>query len=227
MLNPLYKPKTTTPVKTEEDLAAIKQQLLYHFPKYGIRNYLIFCLGIHIGIRAGDLLTIRLRDIFDFTTTSVKTSFLIVEEKTNKINELYLAQDLIDDLNSYILTLPTLDPDQPLFPSRKQQPKRSDRSINRLKNGRDDTGCLDVSSYGRILREIGKSCGITHLCTHSMRKTYGYSIVTSWGDKLIGGQFRPIDYVQHRFNHSKQTLTLGYIDIGSDIHKMVAEHQVR
>ena len=213
--------KTTIAVKKEDDLDAIKQELLYHFPKYGIRNFLIFWLGCHIGIRAGDLLTLRLRDIWDTNTHKVRNIFYIMEEKTDKIKEIRIRNEVLEAFNDYIPTLSDQSPDAPLFPSRKKAAKISKKSMNRDK---DDTGCLTTDSYGAILREVGKALGIPHLCTHSMRKTYGYTLYTSYAknNQLVNGQYRPADFVQHEFGHKDLNITLKYIDIAGDAREEAA-----
>lgn len=217
---------TTDPIKDPAQLEAIKEQLLYRFPKYGIRNYIIFCLGIHIGIRAGDLLTLRLKDIFNFNTRHVNPTFILKEEKTGKTNSLALGSEVVNILEDYISTLPDQSPNAPLFPSRKKQPKITAHSQKLASRGRDDTGCLDVSSYGRILREIGNALNIPHICTHSMRKTYGWHFITSWGNELINGQIPAITYLQNHFNHSSLTTTFKYIKMDEEINKAVAERQI-
>lgn len=216
----------TKPIKDINQLDAVKEQLLYHFPKYGIRNYIIFCLGIHIGIRAGDLLTLRLKDIYDFKTRTVNTTFILKEEKTGKTNSVSLAPEVVEMISQYIQDLPDQSPDAPLFPSRKKQPKTTARSQKLLERGRDATGCLDVSSYGRILREIGNIVGIPHLCTHSMRKTYGYHFLTTWKNELIHGEIPASLYLQHHYNHCSMHETFSYIDISTDIDEAVARKQI-
>ena len=207
---------TARPVKDREVLEQIKEKLLYSSPKYGYRNYAIFLLGINCGLRCGDVLQIRLGDIWDEWRQEV-TPLTVLEEKTKKTRRnIRFSETVKEGLKDYILTLEDRVPDMPLFPSRKKVVKVKDTV-------KDNTGCLTVKSYWRILHEIAEQIGIEHLSTHSMRKTFGYEVYEKYANSLIAGEYRSIDILQQMFNHSSADITLRYIGITEDVQNQVYE----
>lgn len=207
-----YIPKgdfTARPVKDRETLEEIKQ-LLMESGKYGYRNYAIFLLGINCGLRCGDVLQIRLKDIWDEEKQEV-TGLTVLEEKTRKTRKnIQFSEKIKEGLKGYILTLKDRDPESPLFPSRKKV-KKKEQGV------KDNTGCLTTDSYNDILKEIRKKIGMEHLSTHSMRKTFGYNVYKRNAGKLIAGEYMAIDIVQQMLNHSSPAVTLRYIGIEEEV----------
>ena len=165
--------QTTSPIKDKDLLEAVKEQLLYSSKKYGLRNYMIFLFAIHTALRMGDVLTVRLQDIWDEQTLSIKPSCPILESKTNKIADLDFSDTLRKELKDYILTLPNRTPYTPLFPSQKTKSKSIPKNNKGIPTppDKDNTGCLDRKSMWRILHQIGETLDIEHLACHTCRKT--------------------------------------------------------
>ena len=191
------KTQTTQPITDKAILQSVKQRLLKS-GKYGLRNYWIFQLGINIGLRCGDLLSICCGDIFDEQTNKAKSSFVIREEKTGKIQRIALSNEISNELTEYILTLSNHSPNAPIFPSRKGK------------------GHLSVKSYWRILSNIGKGLGIEHMGTHTMRKTFLRAVYDKYKGTLTPDGFSGIDLVQQIANHSSSNTSLRYIGITAD-----------
>lgn len=204
------------PIKDPLILEAVKNKLLLSSPKYGLRNYMIFRLGINIGLRCGDLLQIRLKDIWDFNTSTIKQPTIILEEKTLKKRTLYFARDLQEELTSYIFTLPYL-PDTPLFPSRRKKQKQ-------VITVKDNTGCLSRKSYWKILNTIAHDLGVEHLSTHTIRKTFGYSVYTKYNGTLIENKYSALDVVQKLLNHGSSNHTLRYIGVDNEIEQSILQN---
>lgn len=103
-------------------------------------------LGINTGLRVGDLLKIKVKDI------RRKKRIVILEGKTKKPRTISLA-NIYDELQAYIKTLDS----EWLFPSRKGDkpitPTQAYRQLNK------------AASMVDIDEGIG---------THTMRKTFGY-----------------------------------------------------
>lgn len=198
------KTQTTQPITDPNILASIKSKLLSSSKKYGLRNYWIFQLGINIGLRCGDLLSILCQDVFDESTQSIKNPFFIIESKTQKRQMIALNDYLCEELKEYILSIPNRTPLTPLFPSQKTQPKISSNTHN---------GCLSTKSYYKIISNIGRDLGLEHLGTHTMRKTCFRAIYDQNKHTLTPEGFSALDIVQMIANHSSSNTTLRYIGI--------------
>lgn len=209
----------TTPVKTQtavvikdkEVLEQIKEKLLYSSEKYGIRNYVIFVFGINCGLRCGDLLQIRLQDLWDFNKNCLLPKMTILEEKTRKVRTISFSETIAETLTDYIRSMEDISPYTPLFPSQK----KGEKTQNGVK---DNTGCLSRKSYWEILHQIGQTLGIEHLGTHSLRKVFGYNIMIRYKGQLIGGEFSALDVLQQIYGHSSSAVTLRYTGITEEIH---------
>lgn len=215
--------QTTSPIKDVAVLDQIKEKLLYSSKKYGYRNYMIFLFAIHTALRMNDVLTIRLQDIWNEDTLSVKDECPIFESKTNKIADIDFSDELRRELRDYILTLPNRSPYTPLFPSRKTQVKAPVKSSDGtyVEKDKDDTGCLSRKAMWNILHQIGEDLGIEHLACHTCRKTAAYHIYQQYKGELIEDQFSALDIVQQILNHSSSNVTLRYIGITPDVKKSV------
>ena len=203
------------PIKDREQLEQFKKIILSETGKYSLRNYAIFLLGINCGLRCGDVLQIRLQDLWDEEKQEVK-SCRILEEKTGKVRNVSFSDTVANDLRDYILTISNRTPYTPLFPSQK---KGSHADTD--KRRKDNTGCLDRRSYWRILNSVAKLCNLEHIGTHTMRKTFGYNVYTMFDGELIAGKYSALDVTQHMLNHSSSKDTLRYIGIDMEVEEAV------
>lgn len=111
------------------------------------RNLLLFNLGINTGLRIGDIIKLRVKDV------KRKESFVIREGKTNKARTVHLTAvksgiaEYLNDSNS---------DSEWLFPSRK-----------------GDNHISTTQAY-RILAKAADYIGRDDIGTHSLRKTFGY-----------------------------------------------------
>lgn len=115
--------------------------------KQGLRNQILFKIGISTGLRCGDLVRLKVE------TVKGKSNFKIREGKTKKVRTVYL-NTVMADLADYIETLPAAS--EYLFPSRK-----------------GDSHISEIQAY-RIMIKAGDLIGNTSVGTHTMRKTFGY-----------------------------------------------------
>ena len=111
----------------------------------GERDYILFLLGINTGLRVGDMVKLKVKEV------KKKKEFMIQEGKTKKPRKIYIT-GLYDVLNNYINTLDS----QWLFPSRK-----GDKPITTVQ-------------VWRQLNKAAEMAEIEHIGTHTMRKTFGY-----------------------------------------------------
>lgn len=197
------------PIKDTETLSAMKAALLASSPKYGKRNLVIFLFGTNTGLRCGDILQLRMRDIVS-PEGSIYNKILLLEEKTGKRRTLFINDTLREALSEYVQDFKRIDPDAPLFPSRKTGERREE-------SVKDNTDCLSVKSYWRILKEAGETLRLAHIGTHTMRKTFGYAVYAQYAGKLVQGKYSAIDVVQKVFNHSSSNVTMRYIGLDEEL----------
>lgn len=179
------------PFKKMKDIEKIKQYLLGKLNK---RDYTLFVVGINVGLRCGDLVSLKIGDV-SFSKTQIKDTVMIVEGKTKKIREFELNSSAKDAIKLYLNTLDNYDSDGWLFPSRK------------------GTGPIKVDSVRKIIKELCDNLNIRgNYGTHSLRKTFGYHCYM----KNIQSNPLILPVLQKMFNHSSPTITTRYIGITSD-----------
>lgn len=137
---------TVQPIRDKRKIKAMKDLLKIKGDKY----YIMFLIGINIGLRISDILTLKVSDV------SRKTHVTITEEKTGKTKRFLINENMRKELNSYIENHNMKDKEY-LIQSRKGV----NRPISR------------VQAY-RVLNETADSIGLEEVGTHTMRKTFGY-----------------------------------------------------
>lgn len=174
------------PIKDTEVLHEVEDTLRNNF-KFGLRNYVIFKLGLVTLLRVSDLLALRRNEIFN-SDNSIKSNAFTVDKKTKKHNNLYL-KPAFNDLAIYIKWLNDNYPKSEwLFPS-SEYPEQH----------------ISIKQYYKIIKHVGDLLGIDYLGTHTMRKTGAYRVyVQSHYD---------IALVMSLLNHSSQAMTLRYLGL--------------
>lgn len=136
--------KDVQPIRCKETLNNMKWGLKRWC---GERDYIMFLIGINTGLRVGDLLRLKVKDL------KRKKRVVILEGKTKKARTINLA-NIYDEIQSY---LKTLENTEWAFPSRKGDkpitPTQAYRQLNKAAN----------------MVDIEEGIG-----THTMRKTFGY-----------------------------------------------------
>ena len=167
------------PIRNERDIKAIRK-LLSDSP----RNHLLFVMGINNGLRAGDLLRLKVKDVKGMKPGD---SINIKEGKTGKQNILVINKTVHKVLMQY-LTEGQLSDDDYLFKSQKgDQPLTIQAINNYIKNW---TSAINLKgNYG----------------AHSLRKTWGFIQRTNYG---VG-----FEVICKRFNHSSPAVTMRYLGI--------------
>lgn len=111
------------------------------------RDFILFLLGISVGLRISDLLKLKKEDVF-------QQHIFIREKKTLKSKQFKIPSHIKKYVQPYAKTLKDGDY---LFKSRK---------------GRNQP--IDRSTAYRILNIAAKQMHIQHIGTHTLRKTFGY-----------------------------------------------------
>ena len=114
------------------------------------KYYIMFLIGINVGLRLSDILTLKVSDLWN------RTHINIVEKKTGKTKRFLLNSQMQAELTEYIDKFSLADDDY-LIRSRKgkNQPIKRDRAY-------------------KILNAAAQEIGLGEIGTHSMRKTFGY-----------------------------------------------------
>lgn len=131
------------PIRDRDTIEAIKRYLLSR----NKRDYILFTLGINIGLRISDLLKLKVKD--------VKGDYITIrEQKTKKERRSIINRSTKVIIDEYIKTLP--DDEAYLFPSRKgYSPIRRETAY-------------------KIIKDTCNQFGISNTGTHTLRKTFGY-----------------------------------------------------
>lgn len=111
------------------------------------RDYMLFLIGISVGLRISDILKLRKEDV-------LKSHIDIKETKTRKHKRVKIPPFIKRELIAYAKALKD---GEYLFKSRQGSNRPIDRS----------------TAY-RILREAAEACRIQEIGTHTLRKTFGY-----------------------------------------------------
>ena len=186
------------PIKDKAVIHQIEEYLISH-GRYGYRNWLIFFMGINIGRRCGDLLSIKVKTVFD--GYKVKESIAIREQKTQKVTVFYLAPELQEAIYNYLMSLEDFSLEDYLFKSQKGQ------NITR-------------KSYWRILKNIREDLDLNfRLSTHSMRKSWAYHLYTEYVGVSFPGGYDIVDQLQYMLGHSSRLMTLRDLGINAEVSK--------
>lgn len=191
------KPKATPadPIRDPADIERIKD---YFLSKGQRRNYTIFMVGIIFGLRASDLLSLRVHHILN-PDGGFKSHCDIIESKTRKYNRPNIDAKMRTFLADYLDWLGDYDYDDYLFRSKKKDTEGKWRAI-------------DVTSFNRILAKTSRELGLNfHFSSHSLRKTFAYQLL----------QQNPADdeakfALQRMLNHNDFKTTITYCGLQQD-----------
>jgi integrase len=155
---------------------------------------MLFVVGINVGLRAGDLLNLRIGDVL--IGNKIANRVVINEEKTGKRRTFELNKSAKDAILLYVHTLKSVNMDDYLFKSRKGE------------------GALTVESTHKIIKNALKNLNVEgNYGSHSLRKTFSYHIYIN----NIKTNPSIINTLQKMLNHSNANITLKYIGITKEV----------
>ena len=157
------------------------------------RNKMLFLIGINLGIRASDLC--ELKYSFFMNNDGTFKDFYSLQpkktKKTGKFVKLYFNETVKKAITEYQEKYPMKNVDEYLFKSR------------------EGDGHITSIHLGKIIKDTAKESGITkNICSHSLRKTFGYHAWHSAEDKE-----KSLVVLQTIFNHSSLMMTKKYIGL--------------
>ena len=180
------------PIRDVKKITQIKNMLRW---SEKIRDLLLFELGINSALRISDLLSLQVHHLYHENET-IKKSFEVKEQKTNKKNTITITPKVVNTLTLYKKIYPkiTENLENYVFFAQKSFPLWS-KHIGRKQAWKLITKrCKNVWLSGRYW-------------WHTLRKTW-------WYHARMKGITLPI--IQHKLNHSNIGMTLKYLWITAE-----------
>lgn len=174
------------PIRNKRKIEAIKNILK---GSNNWRDYGLFNLGMNFGLRIGDLLRIKVKDVITGDNV-IKDNFEIKEQKTDKLNVIEINANARETL--------------------KLMFKNTDLLNNRehylIYNTRDKSKSISrVQAYKLVIKWC-EDVGLTDLAvgTHTLRKSWGYHAHKAGVS---------IEVIQEKFLHNSTSTTRKYLGI--------------
>lgn len=173
------------PIKDVPKIREIKQKLR----ATNSRDYLLFTMGINLALRASDLLSLKVGDVFDERKEIVRYIW-IKEKKTGKEKKLFLNSVIEEAL---------------LFHFRNKKIWRENYLFTAKHSGEQ----LDRQALWELIKKWTKMVGLKgRYGTHSLRKTWGYMA------RVV--HHKDLPQVMEKLGHSNQEITKRYIGISQE-----------
>lgn len=157
------------------------------------RNRMLFLIGINIGLRASDLITLKWNFFLD-DNGDFKEFYTLQPKKTRKQKKfvkLYFNNAAKKAVIDYINEYPVDNTDEYLFKSRKGNGAITERALWKI--------IVDAASDAGIKKNVG---------SHSLRKTFGF-----WAWHNAEDKNKALVTLQMLFNHSDGLTTMRYIGL--------------
>ena len=167
------------PIRNLDDIKAISK-ILSDSP----RDHLLFTMGINNGLRATDLLKLKVKDV---KRLKAGESITIRESKTGKTNILMVNKTISKSLQNF-LSRTTATDDDFLFKSRKGNGPLQSQAVSKM-----------VKAWTRAINLQG------NFGAHTLRKTWGYHQYYTFKTDLSS--------LMAAFNHATQKQTAEYLDL--------------
>ncbi|MEC2074841.1 tyrosine-type recombinase/integrase [Metabacillus fastidiosus] len=147
--------KDVQPIRDKQQLDDMKWALKRHCSE---RDYILFILGCETGLRVGDLLKLKVKQIVELKSKKQRI-LKVTEGKTQKIRDIHIG-NCFDEIFKYASQLES----EWLFPSRK-----GDKAIS------------PTQAY-RQLNKGAEFAGVKSVGDHTLRKTFGYWVYKATKD---------------------------------------------
>ncbi len=176
-------------IRSYDDFKAIQQ---YYLDAGRVRDWAMWTIGVSLGLRISDLLSLRFGNIIDNDKKTFKPRIQIYEQKTGKLNNILITESVIDAMTRYLDSIKwEFDLNGFLFPSRKTK------------------GKMYEECGWRILSEAGKALNLPLVIgSHTMRKSFA-NIAACVDKSCI--DMNAITKVQGLLKHSDQRVTMSYL----------------
>lgn len=176
-------------IRSYSDFKAIQD---YFLAKGSVRDWMMWTIGVSLGLRVSDLLSLKWRNVIEDDKITIRKRIEIYEKKTGKLNNLLITEAVKKAISRYLVSIKyTFDLDGYLFASKK-------------------TGGKMYEEHGwRILSRAGRAVGLPIVIgSHTMRKSFAN--IAACVDKS-SVDMNSITKVQGLLNHSDQRVTMKYL----------------
>lgn len=226
---------TVEPIRKDED---VKRVADYFYKKGMYREWCMFMVGINCGLRVSDLIRLRVDDFAverhdgTWQVRPIGSFFKLMPKKTEherKYVEVQITRDMCKALQIYFDKVggpngkyqKYFETRGWLFPSERGSIITSKRTIVSQKFPGDP---IDEDTFGKTMRKCGRDLNLGYpIGTHSLRKTFGYRMFRQYQSNGEGES--ALIQLQQIFNHSKPSITMKYIGVGSEVRRrMVANY---
>ena len=145
--------KAVEPIRDIKKITAIKELLKQ---ESNPRNYLLFVLGVNLGLRISDLLRLKIKDVLD-SQGNIAEYINIRESKTKKEKKIKINQISREAIEYFFKNVKLNEPDQYLFRSEEEN-----KPIDRVR-------------VWQLIQSWTRKVGLKgNFGTHTLRKTWGY-----------------------------------------------------
>ena len=232
--------KAAEPIKDTDEVKRVAHYILYERPyrneEMRKRDYLLFILGITLGLRAGDLRQLKLGDVMD-ADGALKHEIILIEEKTAKTRgkkknlapgeqpqhrtvyrHLYLNSTAKEALRMYLEGRVKIDYNAPLFGNMSNNNSeqffdtvhaKPKGTVTKYKSKSGTNEGISVTSISRILKQIMEETGVhVHASSHMLRKTFAYRIAATAEDWNRG-----LMQASTALQHSSPAMTVRYLGL--------------
>ena len=180
------------PIKKARDLTNLKSY--YKEIRPNPRNELLIILGLNTALRISDILALTWQDVYDFEWKEYRNHINIVEQKTGKTTQIYMNQNVLEELHNYKSYL-------------KQKKKEMNEDSFLFTHSNKNEPISRVQAF-RIIRKAADYYNISGVIScHSLRKTFGYHAWKQGASPVV---------LVTVFNHSSYQVTKRYLGIEQD-----------
>lgn len=193
-INGVKKASAAESIRSYSDFKAIQD---YFLDKGKIRDYMIWTIGVCLGLRISDLVRLKIKHIFnqDFT---FRERLFVVEHKTVKSNQCLLTEAFREAVTRYMDSI-------------SWDVSMEDYLIHSQKGG-----MMSETSVWRILKDAQDKLKLPiNIGSHTMRKSFA-NIVACVDNNII--DMNAISKVQGLLNHSDSKTTMTYLGTFSDMY---------
>lgn len=183
------KPHAADSIRSYDDYHAIEQ---YYLDRGQIRDWAMWTIGVSLGLRISDLLSLKFGHLIDTDKKTIKPRIQIYEQKTGKLNNCLVTESVKLALERYLESIKfKFDLGGYLFPSKKTK------------------GKMYEECGWRILSSAGKALNLPLVIgSHTMRKSFA-NIAACVDKSCI--DMNAITKVQGLLNHGDQRVTMTYL----------------
>lgn len=189
------KAKPAESIRSYEDFKAFQD---YFLSKDNVRDWMLWTVGVSLGLRISDLLNLKFNNFLNPDMTFRKR-ITVIEKKTSKLNNCLITESVIDALSKYLDTIKwEFDLNDYIFKSNKTKGKMCEQ-------------------YGwKIISDAGKALKIPfHVGSHTLRKSFA-NIAACVDKSSI--DMNAITKIQGLLNHSGQKVTMTYLGTYRDMY---------